>query len=74
MKTSAKEIRDTINEFGYDTLREAARLHLEDGEGATAISDYTGIPLRSVSRALRVQECIAIVRAEQRAFEDSITD
>lgn len=64
-KTSAKEIQDTINEFGYITLQRAARLHLKDGEGAQAISDYTGIPVRAVSRALRVQEVIAVVTHQE---------
>ena len=61
MATSAKEIQDTIAQFGLTTLRAAAIYHFQEGEGATAISNYTGIPIRSVSRALRVQECIAVI-------------
>ncbi len=45
-----------IAQYGTEKMLKAYRLNRVDGEGETAIADYTGIPLRQVNAAIRVGE------------------
>ncbi len=67
-------LKHLIDEFGQSTLIDAHRLHTEDGEGANAVSAYTGIPMHSVSACIRAGGVLAAIRAEQRTFEDAIVE
>ena len=43
-----------IAQYGKETLIRAFRLNVDEGEGGTVISEYTKIPMRQVSAAIRV--------------------
>lgn len=65
-------IRHLIDEFGRTALLQAYKLHIDDGEGATAIGEYLGIPKHYVSACIRAGEALHWMAVEQRQFEDSI--
>lgn len=67
-------IRHLIDEFGRSTLLQAYRLHVDDGEGATAIGQYLGLPTHYVSACIRAGEALNWMREEQRSFEGAICD
>lgn len=67
-------IRHLIDEFGRSTLLQAYKLHVDDGEGATAVGQYLGIPTHYVTACIRAGEALHWMAVEQRQFTDSLID
>lgn len=72
MKTEA--IRNLLDEFSATTLLRAYRMHANEGEGATAVGEYLGIPKHRVTACVRAGEVLHWMAVEPRRLTDQMIE